>query len=383
MHNWLSSAEALALLNVRAQTLYANVSRGKVRTKADPNDSRKSLYHAGDIARLSDTRRGPKRIEELMSEATGWGQPIMATSISTVANDTLLYRAEDAVGLSKSHSLESIASLLWRCKHVVLSAPASTAGDTTDYPATLVFSRALSAISQLAYIAAPSLELPLSELQTEAKALLSTLICSAFGSTVIRAGGDISAQISHAWQRPQAETHIRQALCLLADHELNASTFATRVVISTGASLASGVLAGLSALGGPLHGRATQEFNSLVCESTAHGAQKAVSDWLTQKKRLPGFGHPLYPNGDARALAILQGLPRPDSMAELEYWGTQLSGEHPNIDYALGCLALVYDLPGDAPLALYIASRCVGWLAHALEQVENGNLIRPRARFIN
>ena len=86
----------------------------------------------------------------------------------------------------------------------------------------------------------------LGALRAEARGVLATLVVSMFGSQALLAGGSISQQLAAAWKRPRAEPAIRQALCLLADHELNASTFATRVTISTGASLSAGILSGLA-----------------------------------------------------------------------------------------------------------------------------------------
>ena len=90
----------------------------------------------------------------------------------------------------------------------------------------------------------------LGALRAEARGVLATLVVSMFGSQALLAGGSISQQLAAAWKRPRAEPAIRQALCLLADHELNASTFATRVTISTGASLSAGILSGLATLTG-------------------------------------------------------------------------------------------------------------------------------------
>ena len=71
----------------------------------------------------------------------------------------------------------------------------------------------------------------------------------------------------------------------------------------------------------------------------------------------------------------------PKLFAELAKVGEAMSGEKPNIDFALSALVAVYDLPEDAPLQIFALARSVGWLAHALEQIETGALIRPRARY--
>ncbi|KAF0132289.1 MAG: citrate synthase, partial [Xanthobacteraceae bacterium] len=118
----------------------------------------------------------------------------------------------------------------------------------------------------------------------------------------------VHRQLATAWGTDAAGAElIRTALVLLADHELNASTFAVRVVASTGASLASALSAGLGALSGPLHGGQTSLVEALFEEAERGGdAAGLVEKRLWRGDRLPGFGHPLYPDGDPRAAALLR-----------------------------------------------------------------------------
>jgi len=172
------------------------------------------------------------------------------------------------------------------------------------------------------------------------------------------------------------------ALILHADHELNASTFATRVTISTGASLSAGVLAGLATLTGPLHGGAASSVRALIDLANDIGPEAAVRHWLAQGRAFPAFGHPLYADGDPRASALLSVLSVPPLYGELATCVERTVGERPNVDFALAVLAAVFDLPAYAPLSLFALGRCAGWLAHALEQAQTGHLIRPRARYV-
>jgi citrate synthase len=168
---------------------------------------------------------------------------------------------------------------------------------------------------------------------------------------------------------------------LLADHELNASTFAARVAASTGASLSACLLAGLATLTGPLHGGAAMQLRPLAAAARQLGADKAVGDWLAQGRRLPAFGHPLYPDGDPRAFALFQHFtPRP-AFAGLRAAAEESTGEQPNIDFAISAMADAFDLPLEAPFVLFAMARSVGWIAHSLEQLSTGSLIRPRARY--
>ena len=108
---------------------------------------------------------------------------------------------------------------------------------------------------------------------------------------------------------------------------------------------------------------------------------------LARGERLPGFGQPLYPEGDPRATAILaalaQAAPEANALAEkAAETGLRLIGRRPNVDFALAAMAIGLGLPRDSALGLFIIGRTVGWIAHAIEQYESGVLIRPRARYL-
>jgi citrate synthase len=188
--------------------------------------------------------------------------------------------------------------------------------------------------------------------------------------------------LAQAWQRPSHGDLIRRALVLLADHELNASTFAARVAASTGAPLSAAALAGAAALGGPLHGKASVDTRSLVAEARRRGARRVVLERVEKGLTLPSFGHPLYPAGDIRARSLLAVVRPPPIFVELQQVAEELTGEHPNVDFALTALAARLRLPHDGPFVLFALARTVGWIAHALEQTAGGTLIRPRARYV-
>ncbi|TIW59567.1 MAG: citrate synthase, partial [Mesorhizobium sp.] len=179
----------------------------------------------------------------------------------------------------------------------------------------------------------------------------------------------------------KAAEAIRRALVLLADHELNASTFAARVAASTGAPLAACLLAGLATLSGPRHGGAGEAVLQLAEDAARHGADTALGRWLDHERPLPSFGHPLYPDGDARAAALLADIDLDDTLRSLQDAVLAATGARPNIDFALAAMTRNFGLPRDAPFRLFALGRGIGWAAHAVEQVTSGGLIRPRARY--
>jgi citrate synthase len=214
----------------------------------------------------------------------------------------------------------------------------------------------------------------------EAADLLEAVVDAATGQT---GEGPAHARFAAAWGLNAAGADlVRRTLVLLADHELNASTFATRVAASTGASLSAACLAGLSALSGPLHGGMAARVEAFVEEAERRDPGHAVSARLARGASMPGFDHPLYPDGDPRAAALLAAFEAPHLLAALRTTTEDATGLAPNIDFALVSLARTLKLPPDAPFILFATARSAGWTAHAIEQLQTGRLIRPRARYV-
>ena len=113
MKSWIDRDSALALLGVKAQTLYAYVSRGRIRMEPDPVDARRSLYHAGDIDGLVKQRSRGRRAGAIAAGALALGEPAIPTGISTSAKGRLFYKGRDVVELARTEDLEQVAGLLW------------------------------------------------------------------------------------------------------------------------------------------------------------------------------------------------------------------------------------------------------------------------------
>lgn len=371
---WLSSEQALALLGVRPQTLYANVSRGRIRTRQDPGDPRRRLYNGQDVRRLARRRPGRRAAATVAAETLGWGEPVLPSGISTIAGGRLWYRGRDAITLAETATLEEIADLLWQTAGSRLASPDEVGAGPSDTP----LRAALLALAARAGDDPPSRGRTRGALIAEAAPLVGTIAAAMTG------GGDgapLHVRMAAAWGVPDAEDVLRRALVLLADHELNASTFAVRVAVSTGAPLSAALIAGLATLAGPLHGGAWSGVRALVQAARQTGPRQAVRGWLAQGHSLPAFGHPLYTEGDPRAVALFDHVRPPPLFAELRVVIEELTGERPNIDFALSALADAFGLPETAPFTIFATARSVGWIAHALEQLAAGTLIRPRARY--
>lgn len=376
---WITAPQALERLGVRPQTLYAYVSRGRVEARPDEADPRRSLYRAADVDDLADRKARGRRPADVARQSIAWGEPVLASAITTVVRGRLYYRGVDAAELSATATLEEAAQLLCAGADGPMPAPAEAA-DTPVPEGETAKARAFAALARLAGHDAAAMGRSTPALLGEAATILRTVATAMAG----RPGrGPVHRRLARAWDcGPEASELIRRALVLIADHELNASTFACRVAASTGASLSASVLAGLSALSGPLHGAEFIRVQTFLDEAAARGPQAAVESRLAQGLRIAGFGHPLYPDGDVRAHALLAALtPDPAFEAAREAAET-ITGQIANIDFALTAFCRTHGLPDEAPFALFAAGRCAGWLAHAIEQGQTGALIRPRARYV-
>jgi citrate synthase len=373
---WLTREQALAVLGTKPQSLYASVSRGRVRARQDPADPRRSLYARDDVMRLAARAAGRRQSSAIASEAIRWGDPVLESAITTIAGERPYYRGVDAIALAETASLETAAARLWQVETVRFDVGGGAGAAAGGAPS---LARAFAALAEPAAQALPVLGRAPRSLLPEAAGLVATL-AAAFGA----AGGTapLHQRLALGWNVPDAQDALRRGLVLLADHELNASTFAARVAASTGASLAAALLCGLATLTGPLHGAASAGIVALVAAAEQVGAPDAARSWLAQGRPLPGFGHRLYPGGDPRAGALLSGLVLPPVYAAVAEAAGELTGEAPNVDFALAALAEIHRLPPGAPLALFAIARSVGWLAHAMEQAASGTLIRPRARYV-
>lgn len=375
---WIAAEDARERLGVRPQTLYAYVSRGRVRVRPDPNDPRRSLYRAEDIAALRQRKSRSRKLAEVAAGAIAWGEPVLESEITTVAGGRLFYRGRDAIRLAETETLESVARLL-RGGH-------GAALKRTDRPkppaAPEMRQRAFLALAARAAVDPPARGRNPLALAIEAATLLDVVTDAIAGEV---GGGPIHNRLALAWGQgpggPGADL-IRRILVLVADHELNASAFAARVAASTGASLSAACLAGIGTLSGPRHGGATAAVRAFAEEAVQLGPHDAAARRLDEDRALPGFGHPLYPDGDPRAAALLDRFKPPKPLMALQQAVAEVSAQPPNIDFALMAACETLSLPADAPFALFTVARCAGWIAHAIEQAATGALIRPRARYV-
>ena len=190
------------------------------------------------------------------------------------------------------------------------------------------------------------------------------------------------------------------SLVLYAEHDFNASTFTSRVVASTNSDLHSSVCAAIGALKGNLHGGANEAAMDMLNEIMADTKDGAldVDAWMqrafVEKRKLMGFGHRVYKNGDHRA-GILRDWGRkfaeaekPSAMPLFELGDAVQSimlrdkNIHPNVDFPCGMTYFSMGIPVPQYTPIFVASRITGWCAHIMEQHANNRIIRPLAEYV-
>ena len=183
------------------------------------------------------------------------------------------------------------------------------------------------------------------------------------------------------------------SLVLYAEHELNASTFAGRVTVSTLSDIYSGIVAAIGTLKGPLHGGANEEaWKVLEQVGAPENAEAWIEAALARKERIMGFGHRVYKTGDPRArilkthcatLAAEVGDDRWERTAEpIERAVTDQKQLPPNVDWPSARLYHYMGLEIHLYTPIFAMARVAGWAAHIIEQLDHNRLMRPRARYV-
>jgi len=343
---YLSADEASRILGVQKATLYAYVSRGLLSSLEGPD--RESRYRWEDIERLRQRKVGPR---QAASEALYGGLPSLTSRISQIEGGRLYYRQQPIEQLLASPDLPRLASLLWTGQ--------------ADYP-----------VGRLDGDLQPAWSGPF--LPTAWQWLAEQWQSDPRGWDPSPEGFRASGwRIFHCfYRRLEPHPRLHEALVATADHELNPSALTARIAASTGSNPYAVVSAALATFSGSRHGGACKAVQPLVQQvrHSGHSPRQVLLEHLQRGGSTLGFGHPLYPQGDPRARWLLS------QTAEGVGWeqaGLELLGHYPSIDLALA----VVGFPD--PLAVFATGRVLGWIAHALEQLEDGRIIRPRAQARN
>jgi citrate synthase len=422
----LTAGEAAAQLGVKLGTLYAYVSRGWLKSYRR-KVGRQALYRRSDIEALRGViapERGVRArslpdasswvtVAQPPSDGSSTGVIVAESAVSSIIEGKLAYRGYPIEELVEHASFEEVCLLLWngerprleevehlragiaaaRIPPPVVAALAAVGADAPPLLRLAVMMPSLAAAEH---------RLPARSRIDQARMIITVLplglapVAHPSGPSAGGAGGwaGMAARLcerSCADAAPDDREALDRVLVACAEHELNASTFAARVVASTGADLYASVLAALCSLSGPIHGGACDRIESMFAELDAGVRIDQALDAFGAKHSLPpGFGHTIYPSGDPRA-AMLKRVARATARRKgRKLFETALKVEEavwkrarlrPNLDFYLTVCVRMIGFPRGMPAAIFAMGRAAGWIAHSLEQSADNRLIRPRMRY--
>ncbi|MCB0406729.1 MAG: bifunctional 2-methylcitrate synthase/citrate synthase [Bdellovibrionales bacterium] len=182
------------------------------------------------------------------------------------------------------------------------------------------------------------------------------------------------------------------SLILYAEHSFNASTFTTRVITSTMSDMYSAVVGGIGALKGPLHGGANEQVMHMMKEiDDPDKAESWMLQALKDKRKVMGFGHRVYKNGDSRVPTMKKYAQKMADVTGQQKWMlmydrlekvmVEQKNIHPNLDFPAGPAYYMMGFEIDFFTPVFVMARITGWAAHIIEQANNNRLIRPLSAY--
>lgn len=408
--DYVAAPQVLQMLGVRAQTLYAYVSRGWIRSIRQA-DRKQHLYLRSDVERMLARSRARAGHGAVAASAMDHGEPIIPTSVTEITPQGPRYRGHAALELARrGAAFEAVAELLWSGLWHETAPRWPSVRPTAALQRLLVSIEPAQASDRLIEVfALVTLHLGLrrgsvaERLQgghalDAARQAITTLVgcCGLLASPPRYAppphGAGIAGGLLHAFDVGVSDENreaIETMLVLLADHELSPATFAVRVAASGGATLHGCIASALCASAGLQVGRVFDRVDELLQgASTASALKRRAQALQARGVAVPGFDHPLYPQGDPRARALFELAARrrraPRALGAVqsfaEAWEHE-TGLYPRFELPMVALARAMGLPRQAPSALFALARIAGWVAHVQEQRLAGQLLRPRAKF--
>lgn len=385
-------------LGIQLRSLYAYVSRGQVRSVPGEH-GRPRLYSLDDLERLRVRRDARAGHGAVAAGALRWGEPVLDSAVTAITPQGPAYRGRIAVDLARAGTpFENVAELLWsgylpegRITWPRVAVPLAQLARLLPADATPM--DVMPLVVQVASLADRARDDRRPDAIITRGRQLIPLLAAAVGP------GFTAASVSRALGAPTvAEVAARalgldddvaplleRVLVVLADHELNASSFTARVTASTDADPYACVAAALATLSGPKHGTASLDVARFADEvGSPEAARNAVRALARKQQTPPGFGHTLYPHGDPRTQPVLEAvatLPGNKRSRTLLAIVAATKGSEPTVDVGLAALVAALGLPPTVGAGLFAVARSAGWLAHALEQRAAGYLLRPRARY--
>jgi len=401
--DYVSSRDALQILQVKPQTLYSYVSRGLIRRRVKPGH-RTSYYNREDIHRLKSRSLARSGHGPAAASAMYWGEPILETAITEITPAGPRYRDYLAVDLARSgRSFESVAEYLWTANlqspglawthGLTLGALIAEFGkfDPSDFRHVLTHSIVLLAKTWSADPHVRGLPCP--------PDIILGVMAGAFGVlgpkrqyTSLEIGESIAHGLARVLGIRATQKNVRAidaALVLMADHELTTPTFVARIAASAGCDLPSCILAALQVHFGSEFGLCCDRLETLLDSNSAPTTSDLATRASASQRSTPGFDNRLYFQNDPRAGLMLEfalelTANRGQASKALQVIRTHFPTIQTRINLceALVVLCRALELPHQAAGGLIALSRSAGCVAHVLEQRTQSSIIRPRGKFV-
>jgi citrate synthase len=360
---WVTAENAIERLCIRKHTFYSYVSRGRICSKVDPDNPRKSLYSKLDIERMAQQPRAARR-RALRHELTNNGGAQTAPyAVSAVPADWSADPGPQPLALLQRPGLEEPASRLWGARPDVFAGPVKTGQVAFEDGSANI----LDFLGRRSKTDPSPFQRPQTDLHKEGATLIKGL-AQAVACVPALPDEPIHMQLARGWRAPDAAEPLRRALFLLVDKTLNAPSLAARIAAASGASLAGCVLSGLTKLKATQSGREARVVARLVQRAARSDLISDVGAWPGGVRSAPGFSDATLTGFDTRVIELLTSFEL--TLAYQNYGDlVKRSGALiPNIQFALAALVARFDLPQDAAFLILGLARSPGWIAHALEE---------------
>jgi citrate synthase len=415
MNDALSVDQVAERLGVKRETVYAYVSRGLLTSRRSP-DGRTSLFDSARVERMAAQRRRPAPA----GTGVGGSSPTIETSLTLLDGKGIYYRGLDSATLARSWPFEKVAWWLWADTETVTADSITADWDTADGDRALRSPPSIQAAVRPPVAALPHNARPIdrfrvavavastadpfrqdlrpSGVRRAAPGIVATMIDALVPRSADPHGGtNDDTAAARLWARLSTRTPedsllrvLNGALVVLADHDLVASTLAARMAASTRADPYAVVLTGLGAMDGPYHAASSvPAYRLLAAASEGLAPADALAAGLQQRGQPPGFGNPLYDQGDPRAHVLLDLIREapvdPERLAVVDSVRAVAADRDwlPNVDFSLAALAFTTNMLADAGEAVFAVARAAGWLAHAIEEYATPvGRFRLRGRYV-
>lgn len=405
---YLSAKETIQLLDIKLQTLYAYVSRGLIRSSSQPGKKAR-MYLRADVERVHARALARAGHGAVAADAMNHGQAIIPTSITEITPQGPSYRGRLATELARrAVPFESVAQLLWAGEWNEAAAAWTVPAPAADFVAKVdAMGDAPQRHPLLEVLALAVLELGLhrrarraleEDLYPEARQIIAVLAgCCGLAApphrfVPLKRGERIAQGLLRALGGEVSEQNVATVnvlLSMLADHELSPGTLAVRVAASGGATLHGCIAAGVCASSGLNVAHVFDDsFDLLASASSTRGLLGQALRRHQAGRNIPGFGHPLYPQGDPRGTMLMDFIRRERptrallAVCDFIEEAQRQTGVHVRHELPMVALTRAMGLGKPAASAIFLVSRVAGWVAHIQEQREAGQLMRPRAHFV-